>query len=74
MQGRVSLLLDGLEVVNKYTENFLDHGLAGRATPSHLPKRTPQMGMSRLPLGRDGRPSIDSGGDLGDGKVRHAAA
>ena len=40
MQGRVSLLLDGLEVVNKYTENFLDHGLAGRATPSHLPPKT----------------------------------
>jgi hypothetical protein len=64
----VSLLLDGLKIVNEYTENLLDHGLAGRATPSHLPKTHAPDGHLPTAMGRDGRPSIDSGSDLGGGE------
>jgi hypothetical protein len=67
-QGCVSLLLDGLEIVKEYTENLLGHSLAGRVTPSHLPKTHAPDGHVPTAMGRDSRPSIDSGGDLGGGE------
>jgi hypothetical protein len=64
--GRVSLLLDGLEIVNKQTEHVVDHGLAGGAAPAPLAKTHAPDGHLPTAMGRDDSPSIDHGGELSD--------
>jgi hypothetical protein len=59
-------LLDGLEVVEKHTENLLDYSFASSATPGHLSKTHAPDGHLPTTMSRDDRPPIDEGGDLGD--------
>jgi hypothetical protein len=65
----VVLLLDGLEVVDEYTEHVVDYGLAGRATPAHLPKIRPPDGHLPTAMRRESGPSIDHSGELIDGET-----
>ena len=64
----MSLLLDGLEVVDEHTEHVVDRGLAGRATPGHLSKTCAPDGHLSTPMGHDDSSAIDNGGDCGDGE------
>ena len=54
-------LLDGLEIFDEDEEIATDDFLADRAAPTISPKRSPQMGISRLPwAGTTVRPSMDT--------------
>jgi len=64
----MSLLLNGLEVVDEHTEHVVDRGLAGRATPGHFSKTRAPDGHLSTPIGHDDRSAIDNGSDLSDGE------
>ena len=61
-------MLDGLEIFDEDEEIATDDFLADRATPAHLSKALAPDGHLPTAMGRDGRPSIDSGSDLGGGE------
>ena len=63
------LLLDGLEIFNEDEEITAHHFLADRAAPAHLCEALAPDGHLPTAMGRDDGPSVNIGGNLGDGEL-----
>ena len=52
--------MEAKEVVEEHTQHFLDHGLAGPATPGHLPTALAPDGHLPTAMGRDRHRALQS--------------